>query len=73
MRDHAERTWDEVQAYQEIHDGGRSFAIPQNQNDPQNVTRFFESLDVKPGPSDNLQMTYWHDVESVPASRFGLA
>lgn len=53
----------EVQAYQEIRDGGRSFAIPQNQNDPKKVARFFEGLDAKPGPSGSLQMTYKHDVE----------
>jgi hypothetical protein len=51
----------EVNAYQQIRDGGRSFAIPQNQNDPNNTARFFEGLDATPDNSGSLQLTYKHD------------
>jgi hypothetical protein len=35
----------EVVAYQEIRPGGRSFAIPENQNNPRDHEQFFKGLE----------------------------
>ena len=51
----------EVIAYQEIRQGGRFFAIPENQNNPSHSAQFFKGLEKVTHQSPG-QLTYKRDM-----------